>query len=151
MKRFHVQPGAPDLAASIRFYPDRFGMAPSVRKPDYAKGMLEDPRFNFAISRHGAGRTGPDYLGLQAESADKLAGMRERFTAADCAGVVDENDVACRCARSDKHWVRDPQGIAREALHSLGSVPFHAEGHAPTEAASACGTTVVPGAKAPCG
>lgn len=124
MKRFHVHLGVPDLAASIRFYSDLFGMPPAVEKPDYAKWMLDDPRVNFAISQRGAGRTGLNHLGLQAESADELAGLHGRFAAADRAGVVDEHGVACCYARSDKHWVRDPQGIAWEAFHSLGAVPF---------------------------
>ena len=56
MRRFHVHLGVPDLAASIRFYSDLFGMPPSVEKPDYAKWMIEDPRVNFAIS-HRTSRT----------------------------------------------------------------------------------------------
>ncbi len=130
MKRFHVHLGVPDLAASIRFYSDLFGMPPAVEKPDYAKWMLDDPRVNFAISQRGAGRTGLNHLGLQVESADELSGLRDRFAAADRAGVVDEHDVACCYARSDKHWVRDPQGIAWEAFHSLGGVPFFGDGDA---------------------
>ena len=57
MKRFHVHLAVPDLAASIRFYSDLFGFAPTVEKPDYAKWMLDEPRVNFAISQRGA-RTG---------------------------------------------------------------------------------------------
>ena len=138
MKRFHVHLGVPDLAASIRFYSDLFGMAPSVQKSDYAKWMLDDPRVNFAISQRGPGRTGLNHLGLQADTADELSGLRGRFAAADEAGVVDENRVACCYARSDKHWVRDPQGIPWEAFHSLGSVPYYGEADAPAEAAAAC-------------
>ncbi len=137
MKRFHVHLGVPDLAASIRFYSGLFGMAPTVEKPDYAKWMLDDPRVNFAISQRGASRAGLNHLGLQAESADELAGLRDRFAAADRAGVVDESNVACCYARSDKHWVRDPQGIAWEAFHSLGSVPFFGDDDASTDAAAA--------------
>ncbi len=53
MKRFHVHLGVNDLDQSIRFYSSLFGMEPSVRKGDYAKWMLEDPRVNFAISHRG--------------------------------------------------------------------------------------------------
>ena len=82
MRRFHVHLGVPDLAASIRFYSDLFGMPPSVEKPDYAKWMLDDPRVNFAIS-HRTSRTGLNHLGLQAESAEELAAIRTQFAAAD--------------------------------------------------------------------
>ena len=53
MKRFHVHVAVPDLATSIRFYSTLFGSEPAVRKDDYAKWMLEDPRVNFAISNTG--------------------------------------------------------------------------------------------------
>ncbi|MFO1323754.1 MAG: ArsI/CadI family heavy metal resistance metalloenzyme [Burkholderiales bacterium] len=135
MKRFHVHLGVADLAASVRFYSNLFGMAPTVEKPDYAKWMIDDPRVNFAISQRGA-RTGLNHLGLQAESADELEGIHTRFTAADATGVTDETNVACCYARSDKHWVRDPQGIAWEAFHSLGTVPLY---DGDVEPASACG------------
>jgi len=49
MKRFHVHVSVSDLAASVRSYSLLFGAEPSVRKGDYAKWMLEDPRVNFAI------------------------------------------------------------------------------------------------------
>ena len=140
MKRFHVHLGVPDLAASIHFYSDLFGMPPTVTKTDYAKWMLEDPRVNFAISQRGA-RVGVNHLGLQAENADELADLRAHFTAADGAGVVDETNVSCCYARSDKHWVRDPQGIAWEAFHSLDTVPMY-DGHAEAGTTPAnCGTT----------
>ena len=133
MKRFHVHLGVPDLSASIRFYSDLFGMPPSVAKPDYAKWMLDDPRVNFAISQRSA-RTGLNHLGLQADSAEELADIRTHFAAADTASVYDENDMSCCYARSNKHWVRDPQGIAWEAFHSLGTVPFYGDDAAEADA-----------------
>src|SRR6478736_5989693 len=106
MRRFHVHLGVPDLAASIRFYSDLFGMPPSVEKPDYAKWMIEDPRVNFAISHRGS-RTGLNHLGLQAESADELAAIRAQFSAADVQKVSDEPNVKCCYARGNKHWTQD--------------------------------------------
>ena len=139
MKRFHVHLGVPDLPASIRFYSGLFGMAPAVQKDDYAKWMLDDPRVNFAISQRGS-RIGVNHLGLQADSAEELADLRTHFAAADGATMVDEASVSCCYARSDKHWVRDPQGIAWEAFHSLGTVPLF-DGDAEVAAAPAsCGT-----------
>jgi catechol 2,3-dioxygenase-like lactoylglutathione lyase family enzyme len=140
MKRFHVHLGVPDLAASIRFYSSLFGMPPSVEKPDYAKWMLDDPRVNFAISHRGS-RTGLNHLGLQAESADELAGIRTQFESADATSLEHEVNVSCCYARGNKHWVRDPQGVAWEAFHTLDSVPLYDAGTADaTEPASACGT-----------
>ncbi len=126
MKRFHVHLGVPDLAASIRFYSGLFGMSPTVEKPDYAKWMLDDPRVNFAISQRAA-RAGLNHLGVQVNSADELAELRKRFVAADEAAVTDQPDASCCYARSDKHWVRDPQGIPWEAFHSLDTVEIYGD------------------------
>ena len=125
MKRFHVHLGVPDLSASIRFYSGLFGFAPTVRKDDYAKWMLDDPRVNFAISQRDGGRKGLNHLGLQAESADELAGIRAQFEAADHDATVAEPNVACCYARGNKHWVTDPQGIAWEAFHTLDTIPVY--------------------------
>ena len=123
MKRFHVHLSVPDLQASIRFYSGLFGMVPSVQKDDYAKWMLDDPRVNFAISQRGSA-PGLNHLGLQAESAEELAGIRSQFESADASATVAETGAHCCYAKSDKHWVTDPQGIAWEAFHTLGAIPF---------------------------
>ena len=138
MRRFHVHLGVPDLSASIRFYSALFGTPPSVEKPDYAKWMLDDPRINFAIS-HRASRPGLNHLGLQADSADELHAIRQQFAAADPANVVDEPQVNCCYAFGDKHWTKDPQGIAWEAFHTLSNVPVVDEDRA-VDASSACST-----------
>jgi hypothetical protein len=53
MKRMHVHVAVDDLNKSISFYSALFETQPAVVKPDYAKGMLDDPRVNFAISARG--------------------------------------------------------------------------------------------------
>ena len=123
MKRFHVHLGVPDISASVRFYSDLFGTAPSVHKADYAKWMLDDPRVNFAISQRGRA-PGLNHLGVQAETADELAGIRTQFEAADAKSTVAETGAHCCYVKSDKHWVTDPQGIAWEAFHTLESIPL---------------------------
>jgi hypothetical protein len=84
--------------------------------------MIEDPRVNFAISQRG-GHVGLNHLGLQADSADELADIRARFSAAG-SRVDDEPDASCCYAKSDKHWVIDPQGIAWEGYHTLGEIRY---------------------------
>jgi catechol 2,3-dioxygenase-like lactoylglutathione lyase family enzyme len=144
MKRFHVHLGVPDLQASIEFYSKLFGAEPAVRKDDYAKWMLDDPRVNFAISDRGA-HNGLNHLGLQADSAAELADIGLQFANADASTTVAETNAHCCYAVSDKHWVQDPQGIPWEAFHSLDSIPvFGVE--APHEArvagAGGCGSTL---------
>jgi hypothetical protein len=53
MKRFHVNVSVEDIADAIRSYSALFATEPTVRKDDYAKWMLDDPRINFAISQRG--------------------------------------------------------------------------------------------------
>jgi catechol 2,3-dioxygenase-like lactoylglutathione lyase family enzyme len=144
MKRFHVHLGVPDLPASIRFYSGLFGMAPTVEKADYAKWMLDDPRINFAISQRGRA-AGLNHLGLQAESADELAGIRAQFDAADASATVADPGALCCYVKSDKHWVTDPQGIAWEAFHTLDSIPlFGAEAAAETADGGCCSPKAMP-------
>lgn len=138
MKRFHVHVAVQDLAASVRFYSTIFGATPTVSKPDYAKWMLDDPRINFAISQRSA-TIGVDHLGIQVESAEELVGLRERVANAEIQ-ARDEAGANCCYARSDKYWVQDPQGVAWETFHTLGTIPVfgaHTEGGADMQACCA--------------
>ncbi|MDP9882397.1 lactoylglutathione lyase [Variovorax boronicumulans] len=112
MKRFHVHLHVDDLAKSIAFYSKLFASAPSRVEVDYAKWMLDDPRVNFAISTVGEAK-GIDHLGFQAENSDELIELKRRASAADRT-VFDEGATTCCYAKSEKHWVTDPQGIAWE-------------------------------------
>jgi catechol 2,3-dioxygenase-like lactoylglutathione lyase family enzyme len=138
MKRFHVHVGVQDLDASIRFYSALFGAEPTVRKTDYAKWMVEDPRINFAISQRGDGsRTGVNHLGLQVDSDDELEALRAQAEQADLAAAA-EQGVNCCYAKSNKYWYTDPTGVAWETYHSLGQVEFFGDEHAQGEAGAAC-------------
>lgn len=125
MKRFHVHLSVENLAEAIDFYSAVFGAAPAVEKTDYAKWMLEDPRLNFAVSTRG-GRPGVNHLGLQVESDEEMRQMRKQLESADTA-LLEQANVSCCYARSDKYWVTDPAGIAWETFHSLGDVPVYGE------------------------
>ena len=118
MNRFHVHLNVADLDAGIRYYSALFAAEPAVRKPDYAKWLLEDPRVNFAISATGRA-PGVDHLGLQADSAETLAEFGQRLQQADAATVAEPGALCCY-AQSDKFWSRDPQGMRWEAFHTFG-------------------------------
>ena len=139
MKRFHVHVHVEDLDKSIGFYSKLFAAEPTRVEGDYAKWMLEDPRLNFAISTRGS-KAGIDHLGFQTDDPAELAGMKARAEAADMA-LLDEGETTCCYARSEKHWVTDPQGIAWEHFHTLGNIPVFSEAQAQAATASACCTT----------
>ena len=125
MKRFHLHISVGDLDESVRFYSTLFLTQPSLRQPDYAKWMLEDPRINFAIST-GRRPVGVNHLGFQLDSDGELRAMHRQLEAAD-SSLIQENEQPCCYARSDKYWVTDPTGIAWETFHTLGSIPVYGE------------------------
>lgn len=136
MKRFHVHLHVKDLDQSIAFYSKLFAAEPARHESDYAKWMLEDPAVNFAISTRGA-QPGIDHLGIQTDDPADLAAMKARAEAADMA-LLDEGETTCCYARSEKHWVTDPQGVAWEHFHTLAQIPVFRE--AATAGTSACCT-----------
>lgn len=143
MKRFHVHAHVEDLAASIAFYSKMFAAEPTRVESDYAKWMVEDPRINFAISTRG-GKPGVDHLGLQTDSAEELTELKARALAADMT-LLGEGETTCCYARSDKHWITDPQGIAWEHFHTLDDIPVFSQATpdavaVSTEASACCAT-----------
>jgi catechol 2,3-dioxygenase-like lactoylglutathione lyase family enzyme len=128
MNRFHVHLNVADLDDSIRFYTELFASDPAVRKPDYAKWMLEDPRINFAISSTGRA-PGIDHLGIQVDSGEELATLGQRLQAAG-GTLVPENATVCCYARSDKTWTEDPQGTRWETFHTFGDATTYHAGEA---------------------
>ena len=136
MKRFHVHLSVKDLNNSIHFYSQLFNTEPTVQKEDYAKWELDDPAVNFAISTR-SNHIGLDHVGIQTDSDEELAGLRQQIEAAGISGIVQENTTCCY-TRSDKYWVQDPQGIAWETFHSLESVPVFSDNEAGEHGAACC-------------
>ena len=147
MKRFHVHLHVDDLAKSIAFYSGLFAAKPARVEDDYAKWMLEDPRVNFAISTRG-GKPGLNHLGFQVDEAHELTELKARARGADLA-LMDEGATSCCYARSEKHWVTDPQGVPWEHFHTLGDIPVFNEA-APKPAASGSVTATTTTAAAAC-
>ena len=134
-KRFYVHLHVNDLTQSIAFYNKLFAAQPARHEADYAKWMLQDPPVNFAISTRGHA-AGIDHLGIQTDNPAELAELRGRAETADMALEV-EGETTCCYARSEKHWVTDPQGIAWEHFHTLADIPIFNEAAAVSEASPA--------------
>ena len=90
MKRIHIGLDVKDLERSIAFYSNLFGAEPSLRRPDYAKWMLDDPRINFSITS-GHCAAGDVHFGIQVESEADLAEVAGRLKGAGEAVL----DVGC--------------------------------------------------------
>jgi catechol 2,3-dioxygenase-like lactoylglutathione lyase family enzyme len=129
----HVHVSVADLEASIRFYSALFAAEPTVRKGDYAKWMLDDPRLNFAISQRGA-KAGIEHLGIQVENPAELEEVYARLKRAD-RPVLEEGATTCCYAESEKSWIEDPQGIPWETFLTTGESTTY--GHDPVRPAAA--------------
>jgi catechol 2,3-dioxygenase-like lactoylglutathione lyase family enzyme len=139
MKRLHIHVSVRDLDASIRFYSQLFAADPTVRKSDYAKWMLEDPRVNFAISQRD-GRPGVQHLGIQVGDRGELAEIYERLRRAE-GRVIEQGETTCCYAQSEKSWIEDPQGVQWETFLTTGdSSEYGTDEIEPKPAATPCCT-----------
>lgn len=125
MKRLHVHVGVTDLAQSVGFYSTLFGAEPTVRRDDYAKWMLDDPRVNFAISARGR-NVGVSHLGVQTDTQTELQELAGRLKAAG-ETTLDQDATTCCYARSDKAWVSDPSGLRWETFFTFGEATVYGE------------------------
>lgn len=121
MKRMHLHIAVDNIQQSIQFYSALFCSSPTVEKQDYAKWMLDNPHVNFAISSRGA-KVGLDHIGIQVETEEELDEIKQRLERAEMS-LVTQDGTTCCYAKSDKHWVQDPSGIAWESYRTLESVP----------------------------
>ena len=132
MKRLHVHVAVENLDQSISFYSTLFASEPTVRKPDYAKWMLDDPRVNFAISTRGR-EAGLDHLGIQVESKAELDEVYARLREAG-GNVIEQGETNCCYAKSEKSWIDDPTGIAWETFLTTGETTDYGDGTGEREA-----------------
>ncbi|MEQ8557442.1 MAG: ArsI/CadI family heavy metal resistance metalloenzyme [Henriciella sp.] len=142
MKRLHVHIAVDDLDRTIGFYSALFAAEPCVRKADYAKWMLEDPRLNLAISQRGA-KSGVEHLGIQVENEAELAEVYERLSKAD-APVFEEGETTCCYAESEKSWIADPAGVPWEVFLTHGEAVHYGGGSVIDEARLAATPTGMP-------
>jgi hypothetical protein len=136
MKRLHVHVAVKNLDTSIGFYSQLFAAEPTVRKPDYAKWMLEDPRVNFAISQRAAS-PGVQELGIQAESPAELEELYARLKRID-RPVFAEGATTCCYAHSEKSWIEDPQGQEWEIFLTSGESTIYGRDATRVESEESC-------------
>lgn len=136
MKRLHVHVSVADLDVSVRFYSTLFAADPTVRKDDYAKWMLDDPRVNFAISRRDR-TTGIRHLGIQVETSAELADVFDRLEHAH-RPVLNEGQTTCCYAKSEKSWIEDPQGVQWETFLTTGESTVYGDDAVEGTRAKAC-------------
>lgn len=119
MTRFHVNLAVDDIERSVAFYSSLFDAEPVVQKDDYAKWLLDDPQLNFSIAK-GGHAPGIRHLGLQADSREEMARIRERVERSR-GKIYQEGETTCCYAASDKTWVTDDQGVQWETFYTHGT------------------------------
>ena len=117
MKRLHVSFGVEDLEKSVLFYSTLFGAEPSVRRPGYAKWMLEDPRVNFVVESL-SGEKGFSHAGIQVDEQEELEPIFSRLKEAE-APYLPEGVTTCCYHKSEKSWTADPDGVRWEAFYTM--------------------------------
>ena len=148
MKRLHVHIAVDDLGKSVGFYSTLFGAPPTVRKNDYAKWMLDDPRVNLAISQRSE-TAGLDHLGIQVESDAELQELATRLKSAG-EQTRDQEAATCCYAQSNKSWVNDPSGIRWETFYTFGEATTYGADDPPAETAAASSCCAPAKAKSAC-
>lgn len=110
--RMHVGLEVRDLEASVRFYQTLFGVAPSKRKPGYAKFESEETPVNLTLNERAdaTGRMtgGSAHLGIEVKSTKAVAAALARMSEAG-VGVLPETGSCC-FAFQEKVWLADPDG-----------------------------------------
>lgn len=115
MRKLHVHLSVKDVRQSAEFYTKLFNVEPVKQKDDYVKWSLDNPPLNFAISQ--SCKTGLDHLGIEVGEGVELENLYQQ---ADESGISrdDMGETVCCYARSEKSWIRDPQGIQWELFHT---------------------------------
>lgn len=86
---------------------------------------------NFAISTREGAAPGLAHLGIQVADETELATVYDRLGRAE-RPVLQEAGTTCCYARSDKHWIADPQGVLWETFLMHGDSTVYGTS-APTE------------------
>lgn len=111
--RVHVSLEVANLQASIPFYSQLFGRAPTKVKDDYANFRMEDPNLHLALVHRPDRAPEPAFtsrhFGIELFADEALLTWREAVKEAGLDHRIEER-ITCCYAVADKFWVRDPDG-----------------------------------------
>ncbi len=108
-RRLHIGLRVADIEKSIAFYTRLFGQPPTLRRPDYAKWMLDDPYANVSVIER-PGPCGLHHVGIQLDDTAALNDFRGRMAESDIE-MAHQDDLTCGYQVQDKSWVVDPDGV----------------------------------------
>jgi catechol 2,3-dioxygenase-like lactoylglutathione lyase family enzyme len=112
----HLALNVKNVARSVEFYRQMFGIEPSKVRQGYAKFDVTNPPLNFSLNETPFSERGAlSHMGIQVGSTEDVLAVRERWIR---SGLVprDEMQTECCYALQDKTWVHDPDGNEWEAF-----------------------------------
>ena len=117
---FHVALYVSDLEAAVARYRKMLGREPAKLRPDYAKFEIADPPVIFSLNVGGKPGT-LSHLGIRYPSTGDLASEMSRVDQSDIE-MFRQDGATCCCAKADKFWVRDSDGVPWEMYTLLEDV-----------------------------
>ncbi len=122
--RFHIALNASKahFDETVGFYEKLFGMAPSKRKPGYAKFDVSEPPLNLSLNQVESVPHGDlNHLGIQVWNDEQLEASRARLVEAGVA-LEEQHEIECCYAKQNKFWATDPDGRKLELFYVLADV-----------------------------
>ena len=113
--RPHLSLDVRNVPASVAFYQKVFGVTPQKQTADYAKFDLAAPALNLSLVSSTGMISVVNHLGIEVESAEEVAGWKQRLQEQGILEKVEDN-IACCFARQDKLWFTDPDGNTWEVF-----------------------------------
>ena len=122
---FHVAVYVRSIPEAVEQYRKLLGIEPAKVRHDYAKFELADPPVIFSLNVGGEPGT-LSHLGIRYGDTGEVATELVRVKQTDVP-LLQQGETTCCYAKGDKTWVHDPQGIAWESFHTLGSATTYGE------------------------
>jgi catechol 2,3-dioxygenase-like lactoylglutathione lyase family enzyme len=135
--RMHVSLYVSDVAKTVQFYTDFFGVEPNKVRHRYAKFILDSPSLIISfVENPERVQQNFGHLGFQVETLEdmniKLWQMRKKELV-----TREEMGTSCCYAKQDKFWVNDPDGVQWEVYFFHEDAEFN-DPHYELNEASAC-------------
>ncbi|HEX3989453.1 MAG TPA: ArsI/CadI family heavy metal resistance metalloenzyme [Verrucomicrobiae bacterium] len=112
--KFHVSLNTADVAASVNYYRNIFGVEPARQSRDYAKFEIEEPPLVLSLipgSQNAGGAL--NHLGIRLRDFEAMIAMQARL---ENAGIKTNREDGVQCCHSHqtKFWVNDPNRVLWE-------------------------------------
>ena len=141
VRKFHASLNVSDLARSIAFYKELFGIEPAKAYSDYAKFELEEPPVVLSLVPKAPVHGGNlNHVGIRVRTSEELVQVQHRLEAAGFK-TRREDGVECCYALQTKFWVTDPDQLLWEIYVFHEDVEHYGHETAPHAAEAPPGET----------